>query len=213
MGVRSAAAEQTVLRVEAMDSSLPPRQRILIAARELFYRFGIQGVGVETIAETAGTNKMTLYRHFESKELLVAEYLRGLAVESERIWDEFEHTHPGDPLAQINAWLEAICDHDSRLHDGGCAFVNAAIQINDPDHPGRRVIEQTKRKHRERLLALCRASGLSDPEMLADQLFLLVEGSRVFQRSLGPEGCACDLRALAARIIASHKPQMAAASA
>jgi len=209
--VRSAAVEQTVHPTEAIDSSLPPRQRILIAARDLFYRFGIQGVGVETIAETAGTNKMTLYRHFESKELLVAEYLSGLAAEGERFWDDLDRQYPGDALAQINAWMDEICNQKSRWRDGGCALVNAAIQISDPDHPGRRVIEQTKRKHRERLTALCLASGLSEPQMLADQLFLLVEGSRVFQRSLGPDGCACDLRALFARILASHEPLAVAA--
>ena len=48
---------------------LPPRDRILVAARELFYRHGIRAVGVETIAEAAATNKMTLYRHFGSKEI------------------------------------------------------------------------------------------------------------------------------------------------
>src|SRR5260370_6786928 len=54
----------------------PPRDRILAAAGELFYRHGIRAVGVEAIAEAAGTNKMTLYRHFSSKDALVAEYLR-----------------------------------------------------------------------------------------------------------------------------------------
>ena len=47
---------------------IPPRQRILDAADDLFRRVGIRGVGVEAIAEAAGTNKMTLYRHFESKD-------------------------------------------------------------------------------------------------------------------------------------------------
>ena len=49
----------------------PPRERILAVARELFYRHGIHAVGVDAIAEAAGTNKMTLYRHFASKDVLV----------------------------------------------------------------------------------------------------------------------------------------------
>jgi AcrR family transcriptional regulator len=52
---------------------LPPRQRILAVARDLFYERGVRAVGVDEIAEAAGTNKMTLYRHFASKDLLVAE--------------------------------------------------------------------------------------------------------------------------------------------
>ena len=55
---------------------IPPRERILAVAAELFYRHGIRAVGVDAIAEAAGTNKMTLYRHFASKDELVAEYLR-----------------------------------------------------------------------------------------------------------------------------------------
>jgi len=58
---------------------IPPRERILATAVELFYRHGIRAVGVDSIAEAAGTNKMTLYRHFTSKDELVAEYLRRLA--------------------------------------------------------------------------------------------------------------------------------------
>ena len=54
----------------------PPRERILAVARELFYRRGIHAVGVDAIAEAAGTNKMTLYRHFASKDALVAACLR-----------------------------------------------------------------------------------------------------------------------------------------
>ncbi len=58
------------------DERIPPRARILAVAGDLFYRHGIRAVGVEAIAEAAGTNKMTLYRHFASKDELVAEYLR-----------------------------------------------------------------------------------------------------------------------------------------
>jgi AcrR family transcriptional regulator len=58
------------------NEKIPPRERLLAVAAELFYRHGIRAVGVEAIAEAAGTNKMTLYRHFPSKDELVAEYLR-----------------------------------------------------------------------------------------------------------------------------------------
>src|SRR2546429_5619579 len=78
-----------------------PRDRILAAASDLFYRHGIRAVGVEAIAEAAGTNKMTLYRHFDSKDELVAEYLRCLATEASRFWDDLEAPHPADPPRQL----------------------------------------------------------------------------------------------------------------
>ena len=68
----------------------PPRERILAAARDLFYRHGIRAVGVEAIAEAAATNKMTLYRHFGSKDELISAYLTQLAREGDEVWSCIE---------------------------------------------------------------------------------------------------------------------------
>src|SRR6202000_1474045 len=87
------------------DTRIPPRARLLAAAGDLFYRHGIRAVGVEAIAEAAGTNKMTLYRHFPSKDELVAEYLRQTAREADECWAELERAHPGDPLGLLRAWF------------------------------------------------------------------------------------------------------------
>ena len=94
----------TAVKAE-ISEKIPPRERIIAVARDLFYRHGIRAVGVEAIAEAAGTNKMTLYRHFDSKDALVAEYLRGLAAEKHDIWSAIETAHPDDPRAQLQAWL------------------------------------------------------------------------------------------------------------
>src|SRR6266446_4982271 len=86
----------------------PPRERILAAARELFYRHGIHAVGVDSIAEAAGTNKMTLYRHFESKDALVVDCLRRLTAEFDVTWDAIAAEHAGNPEGQLLAWLKHI---------------------------------------------------------------------------------------------------------
>src|SRR5580692_7205124 len=106
------------------DSRIPPRARILVAAGELFYRHGIRAVGVDAIAEAAGTNKMTLYRHFQSKDLLVAEYLRGLAAESDAAWDRMLQAASGDPGAQLRAWLDGLADFVAQPSWRGCALAN-----------------------------------------------------------------------------------------
>src|SRR5712664_3581257 len=110
------------------DSRIPPRARILTAAGELFYRHGIRAVGVEAIAEAAGTNKMTLYRHFTSKDELVAEYLRQAAREADTCWARFQAAHPGDALAQLRAWLAEMADHLANADERGCALANAAVE-------------------------------------------------------------------------------------
>src|SRR4029079_596547 len=94
----------------ALDKAdkIPPRERILAAAGELFYRNGIRAVGVDAIAEAAETNKMTLYRHFASKDELVAEYLRQCAKSEATGWDKLAARYPGDPLAQLRPLLNEM---------------------------------------------------------------------------------------------------------
>lgn len=162
-----------------------PRERILEVARELFYRHGIRAVGVEAIAEAAGTNKMTLYRHFASKDQLVAECLRRHAAEIDAAWDGLEKAHPNDPRGQLQAWLRLFGEFVTRMGERGCPLANAAVELPDRDHPARRVIEAHKAGHRERLARLCRDAGLAEPERLADAVFLLIEGARVDIQSVG----------------------------
>src|ERR1700730_7672015 len=163
----------------ASNERIPPRERLLAVAAELFYRHGIRAVGVEAIAEAAGTNKMTLYRHFPSKDELVAEYLRQAASAANRCWHVYEQSHPGDPLAQIRAWLAEMADHLANPDERGCALANAAVELPATEHPARRVIEDYKIAQRNRLIDLCQRAGLSEPELLADELHLLLEGARV----------------------------------
>jgi AcrR family transcriptional regulator len=178
-----------------------PRERILAAARELFYRDGIHSVSVEAIAAAAGTNKMTLYRHFASKDALIAAYLGELATETENTWAAVRDQYPGDPEAQIRALLKRVSQFADESSGRGCAFVNAAIELTERNHPARKLIEEHKRRQRERLIALCREAGFEKPERLADELFLLVEGARVCLQSVGREGPGARLYALAEQLL------------
>jgi AcrR family transcriptional regulator len=183
-----------------------PRERILKAADELFYRHGIRAVGVDAIAEAAGTNKMTLYRHFPSKDALVAEYLRGKAKRAEALWERLEAEHPGDPLAQLHAWVNHMAEDVICRGGRGCAHANAAVELAEKEHPVRRVIEAFKKAQRERLTRLCCAAGLSSPELLADELHLVLEGARVSLQSVGPEDLGGRIVRIGEAIIASHSP-------
>jgi AcrR family transcriptional regulator len=193
----------TATKVEIAER-LPPRERIIVAARDLFYRHGIRAVGVDAIAEAAGTNKMTLYRHFESKDALVAEYLRGLAVEKHDIWSTLQAAHPGDPRAELEAWLVEAAGHVSDPKSRGCALANAAVELPEKGHPARCVIEQCKQDSRENLAALCRRAGATQPELLADQLFMLLEGALVCTQSTGHQGPACNFVEAGRAIVAAH---------
>jgi AcrR family transcriptional regulator len=185
-------------------AQIPPRERILSAAAELFYRRGIRGVGVEAIAEAANTNKMTLYRHFSSKDELVAEYLRRSAVGTDSCWDRLDRDFPGDALAQLRGWLRSMADHVGDCDERGCALANAAIELPEREHPARRVIEAYKNAHRNKLAELARRAGLHDPEALADELHLVLEGARVTAQSVGTGGLSERLVRMGEALISSH---------
>ncbi len=179
-----------------------PRERIVASAEDLFHRHGIRGVGVETIADAAGTNKMTLYRHFDSKDELILEYLNYKGKKSQEIWTEIERANPGDPGAQLYDFVARAAKfivEDER----GCDLANAAVELTEQGHPGLRVIEDFKIQQRDRLTALCAAADASQPGLLADTLFLLIEGARVSRRSVGANGPSANLLQTSRGVLAS----------
>ncbi|MCA0029863.1 TetR/AcrR family transcriptional regulator [Mesorhizobium sp. B263B2A] len=181
-----------------------PRDRILETARDMFHKHGIKGVGVDAITEAAGTNKMTLYRHFESKDDLIVECLRANASKAGAMWEAFEVEFPGDKLAQLHAWVRkaaAMLNADGR----GCDMANAAAELTEPDHPARRVIKELKEAQRERLVALCRDAGIGQAELLADTLSLLFEGARVSVQTVGAEGPSAQFVRMAEGLIVSFR--------
>jgi AcrR family transcriptional regulator len=187
---------------------VPPRERILAAARDLFYRHGIRAVGVDAIAEAAATNKMTLYRHFGSKDDLVATYISELAKEGDALWETLAQEHPGDPQAQIDGWLDHVEEVVCSRADRGCAIANAAVELRDMEHPARQIIDDYKTRKRERLVTLFCEANYTEPERLADETFLLFEGARIsIQCCSAPTGPASRLVSMLRSLVAEHAPK------
>ena len=108
----------------ATARSPSPRERIIAAARSCSIARA-SGHRVDAIAEAAGTNKMTLYRHFSSKDELVAECLREFAKEAEAKWETLAQVNPGKPREQLRGWLKFMAEHV-------CATTNAAARSRMP---------------------------------------------------------------------------------
>lgn len=122
--------------------------RLLDAASDLFYRRGVRAVGVEEIAETAGTTKKTLYDRFGSKDALVALYLlrrahRWRAHLLARFDEDLSHDDPGQRERAVLGVFDAL---HSWLGDQrrGCAYVNAYAELGDGAHPGVPIIRAEK---------------------------------------------------------------------
>lgn len=168
------------------------RERIVRAARRMFYEQGIRAVGVDAIVTAAGATKMSLYRNFASKDELVAACL---AERIESFWGWWDATvararPEGDARAQILALYEALGARAVTPGFRGCPMTNAAIEFPEPDHPGRRLCESHKRELRDRLMALSERAGARDPATLADGLTLLFEGAYASSQTFGPDGPA-----------------------
>jgi hypothetical protein len=97
-----------------------------------------------------------------------------------------------------------MAGHVASGDERGCPLANAAVELPDKDHPARRVIEEFKTAQRERLIQLCAAAALAEPEMLADELFLLLEGARVTAQSMGPKGLGDRLVRMGEAMINAH---------
>jgi AcrR family transcriptional regulator len=179
-----------------------PRERIVACAQDLFHRHGIRGVGVETIAEAARTNKMTLYRHFGSKDELILEYLNYKGRKSDELWAEIEAASLGDPVTQLYSFVGRVAKFIAE-DERGCDLANAAVELTEAGHPGLRVIEEFKVRQRERLARLCEAAGALQPGLLADTIVLLIEGARVSRRSVGKKGPSANLLRTSEAVIAS----------
>lgn len=154
------------------------RERIFSAARDLFYRQGIRAVGVEAIAAEAGTTKMTLYRHFSSKDQLVVEILKAHDRDFWAWWESVTLPLNGQPRRQIEALFrefeELACDDGSCR---GCPIANAAVEMYEEEHPARQIVKEHHDELRSRLRLLCEQMGARDSGRLSDALFLLMAGA------------------------------------
>jgi AcrR family transcriptional regulator len=187
-------------------NDLSARERVFRTAAELFHRRGIRAVGVETIAAQANTTKMGLYRNFPSKDQLVAEWLRDHDARFWQTWDAMSREHPDDARRQLKAAFDLLAKHVADPKARGCPMANAAVEITQRDHPATRVIEAHKLKLRARLAELCARIGAKDSRLLADQLFLLMEGARVSAQTPGARAAAASVAQAAAVLIDAHLP-------
>jgi AcrR family transcriptional regulator len=179
------------------------RERILETAERLFYRDGYRGVGVDTIVADAGVAKMTLYRHFPSKDDLIAAYLERTN-EQLLAWMEGLIAAHEDPRSALEAVFEGVAKLASSPECLGCAFVAAAGEFPEPDHPGHRVATTHKRAVVDRLRELAEQAKARDPNALAEELILIMDGAWSAARVFGPRSHGRRAWGAAKALIASH---------
>jgi AcrR family transcriptional regulator len=165
--------------VEPGRPSTLTRGRILDAAARLFYRQGIRTVSVDNVAEAASVTKVTVYKHFRSKDNLIASCLHML---DDRFFGWFVaqvEASSMDPEARLLAVFDVLDRWFHQRGFRGCAFINAAVELGDPLHPAYGAVVAHKDRVRTYFRDLARAAGFNDPLLISEQWMLLSEGATV----------------------------------
>jgi AcrR family transcriptional regulator len=163
-----------------------PRDRLLRTASELFYRDGINSVGVDRILSEAQVTRATFYRHFAGKEGLVEAYLNR---EDETVRGYFSAAaeHATSPQHYLEMAVAGIAEDALRYHTRGCPFINASAEYPDPDSPVRQLVRTHRAWFRDALEAALANAGRPEAAERARTLVLLRDAALVGGYLDGPD--------------------------
>ena len=180
------------------------RERILETASLLFYEEGYHAVGIDTIIAEAGVAKMSLYRHFASKDELIVAYLER---SNAAFWSWIESDLQGidKPLERLLAFCDAVAQKANEPQCLGCAFQMTALEFPNLQHPAHKIAQAHKVAVLDYLRNLAEMAGLNEIEALAEELFLLIDGAWAASRMFGVGNAAKRLGRAARVLIAAHQ--------
>jgi len=153
------------------------RRQLLRTTATLLAADGVNATGVDTIAKRTGVTKRTLYQHFPGKDALVAEALADRSAEWHAGFEAAICALADDPAGQLLAMFEVIGKRAAKPDFRGCEFVNAAADLPDRRHPARAVASRHKHALLDLIIQRVAQLGVADPDSLARQLKLLLEGA------------------------------------
>ncbi len=165
-----------VIDVVAPEQRAPAKGRILDTVDVLFYEDGIRNVGVDRIISESSVTKATFYKHYGAKDNLIVEYI------------SHRHTHvraemealiaaAATPKIALRRFIAGIIAEVDSAGFRGCAFINAAAEFPQHDHPVRKVVTMHREWLTDTLADLLRQMGHPVPGDGADELLLARDGA------------------------------------
>ncbi len=191
--------------MERIKTTSEARQRILETADRLFYSEGIRAVGIDRIIAEAEVAKMSLYKHFPSKDDLI---LAVLKYREEKILEFFStamERHEKRTRDRLRAFFAALRDWFMSPGFRGCAFQNAAVELANPQHQGAEFVKGHKRRFQEFLSGLVEESIGKGVARVAPAVGLLVEGAIVTAVIQGSPEAVDVARDAALKLVAAAK--------
>lgn len=178
--------------------------KIFDTAKDLFYQRGIRAVGVDEIVCEAGVTKPSLYRAYKSKDDLVAACLKENASEGRQAMDAAMDAAGTAPLDRLRALIRYHANKIGCAEFRGCPISNVAVELPEPGHPGREIVQDCKSEFRAMVSDLTRSLDICDPDVLADGLVLVIEGAMATHHVFGSQGPALALTRTCDALIDAH---------
>ncbi|MFJ3334998.1 TetR/AcrR family transcriptional regulator [Streptomyces sp. NPDC086766] len=176
------------------------RRHVLDVATGLYYRHGIRAVGMDCVVKASGVGNATVYRQFPTKDALATAYVQDRAdAWFERMREAADRLD--DPREKLLAIFAVVTENTQLPTFRGCPMLNTHTEFPDPEHTANQVAVTHKQQVRDWMRELAVDAGASDPEQLADELLLVLNGAYATAAVLGPGGPARRTEDLARRLV------------
>lgn len=172
------------------------REKILATAEQLIYQNGIHATGMDLLVKTSGVARKSIYRYFMTKDDMAEAALKARDIRW-MYWFKTECDKgdtPQDRILNMFAVLKGWFESEGFR---GCAFINTAGEVGDPDDPVRQIAKLHKQKLLDYILELTEQLSIEQPFVLAKQLLVLVEGAITMARVMGDYSAADSAREVA----------------
>jgi AcrR family transcriptional regulator len=176
------------------------RDTVLKTAEQLIYQNGIHATGMDLLVRTSGVARKSIYRHFSTKDDIAAQALHARDIRW-MAWFKAEVDKAETPVDRILNLFTVL--KGWFVSDGfrGCAFINTAGEIGDATDPVRLIAKEHKQKLLDYALELCKEYGAPDPDALAKQLLILMDGAITVARVMGDHSSADSARNIAKSLL------------
>ena len=170
-------ADGSLVRFVFGKQPADPRQRIISAASELFRANGARTTGINTVIAHAGVAKATFYANFQSKDDLIRLWLRSPAARwFDQVVAEVE-ARSQTAAERLTTFFDVLGDWLAAGEFRGCPFLNTATEFRNADHAFAQELADLTREIELYFRRTAAEAGFSNPDAVAEQMFLLVPGA------------------------------------
>ena len=181
------------------------REKILATAEQLIYQNGIHATGMDLLVRTSGVARKSIYRYFVTKDEVAEAALKARDIRW-MYWFRTECDKADTPHARILSMFTVLKGWFESEGFCGCAFINTAGEVGDPDDPIRQLAKLHKQKLLDYTLELTEQLNIEQPQALAKQLLVLIEGAITMARVMGDYSAADSARDVAQLLLKQASP-------